>query len=188
VIGLETIVTDYDNRTVVAPPSYERIDRFTHLLEAAQGVDQTKLPPSITNHIREYLTMMGITAPSHSDIKAALRRLALSHSRYETYYHCVPRLHYMITGTYPKQMSSEIMCRLHEMFKICQPSIDRHTPSDRKSAISYSFVINKLLQLCGAAEWTEHFPLLKGVEGRFKLEQVWKEVCAEMGWEYQSSF
>jgi len=186
VLGVESIGAWSDTSSLVTKSSYERMPHFTHLLEAAQGIDRVKLPQTLVSDVCEFIRYNGFENSVES-IRFALKSLACSHPRYETFYPSAPRILYLITGNIHPQMSDETMATLHQMFKKAQPVLDRHT-THRKSAISYPYIIHKLLEIIGEYEWMNHFKLLKSRGPLFKLDVIWRQVCEELGWPFNSSF
>ena len=60
------------------------------------------------------------------------------------------------------------------MFNVVSSMYDKYRPSDRKSFLSYSFVLKKLLIMLGKVEYAKYIPQLKTHSKQKELERVWE--------------
>jgi hypothetical protein len=70
------------------------------------------------------------------------------------------------------------------MFNQVQAPFERHCPADRKNFLSYSYVLYKFCELLSEDEYLPCFPLLKSKEKLYKQDQIWKNICSDLKWEY----
>jgi hypothetical protein len=84
-------------------------------------------------------------------------------------------------------MPPEMEERLTLMFEAVSRVFDRHRGS-RKSCPSYAFILNKLCSLLGQHAWAERFPLVKTKSILYAMDCFWRDVCADLGWPFESSF
>jgi hypothetical protein len=60
----------------------------------------------------------------------------------------------------------------------------KHSPLHRKNFLSYSYVLHKFIQLLGKNEYLKYFPLLKSRDKLHQQEQIWKNICEELNWQF----
>ena len=74
--------------------------------------------------------------------------------------------------------------KFRQMFKECQEPFTLHCPKDRKNFLSYSYTLYKFFQLLDKKEFLVYFPLLKSREKLFEQENIWKNICKELNWDF----
>jgi AraC-like DNA-binding protein len=116
---------------------------------------------------------------TQAKIKEILKKLS-----YNKYYEHAPFITHRITGVPNPHLSIELEEKLREMFKEIQVPFLKHAPANRKNFLSYSYVLNKLLQLLGEDKYLKHFHLLKSREKLASQEQIFKKIAKELGWEF----
>ena len=57
-------------------------------------------------------------------------------------------------------------------------------PNKRKNYLSYNYVMYKFFQLLELDEYLHHFQLLKSRTKLHQQDQIWKNICNDLGWEY----
>jgi hypothetical protein len=70
------------------------------------------------------------------------------------------------------------------MFKEIQVPFLKHSPLYRKNFLSYSYVIHKFIQILEKDEYLKFFPLLKSRDKLHQQEQIWKNICIDLGWKF----
>lgn len=112
-------------------------------------------------------------------IKEILKRL-----KSNKYYEHVPHIINKLNGIPIPHFEPDLEEKLRTMFKMIQPSFLKHAPINRKNFLSYSYVLHKLLQLLGKDEYLLSFPLLKSREKLYQQDQIFKKICADLGWQF----
>jgi hypothetical protein len=56
--------------------------------------------------------------------------------------------------------------------------------SQRKNMLSYSYVMRKCCQLIGVDDLLPYLPLLKSRTKVEQLDNMWREICNDLGWEF----
>ena len=74
--------------------------------------------------------------------------------------------------------------KLLEMFNDIQGPFEKWCPKNRKNFLSYSYTLYKFFQLIDKNEYLIYFPLLKSREKLFEQENIWKDICKELGWKF----
>jgi hypothetical protein len=112
-------------------------------------------------------------------IKEILKRL-----KSNKYYEHVPHIINKLNGIPIPHFESDLEEKLRTMFKMIQPSFLRHAPINRKNFLSYSYVLNKFLQLLGKDEYLISFPLLKSRDKLYLQDQIFKKICEDLQWQF----
>ena len=165
--------------------SYKRLNHFNEWISQVQGKETTTVPDAVLETITAQLRSERIsdmsTVTSHT-VKRILKRHKLSRYFEHASYICN-----RLCGVKSPQFSPELEEKLRSMFQEIQAPFLRHSPPNRSNFLSYSYVLHKMLYLLGEDELLPHFPLLKS---RFKLlsqENVWREICNDLGWAFYPS-
>ena len=112
-------------------------------------------------------------------IKEILKRL-----KSNKYYEHVPHIINKLNGIPIPHFESDLEEKLRTLFKMIQPSFLRHAPANRKNFLSYSYVLNKFLQLLGKDEYLISFPLLKSRDKLYLQDQIFKKICEDLQWQF----
>ena len=60
----------------------------------------------------------------------------------------------------------------------------QHCPNNRKNFLSYSYVLHKFCELIELDDLLIYFPLLKSREKLQQQDQIWKDICKSLKWQY----
>jgi len=170
---------DIDNN-IVYP--YKRENHFNEWINQFQAKEITTVPQVIIDDLRLELKKQKITKPAditHKKIKELLKKLS-----YNKYYEHIPYITIILHGSKPPTMSKELEDKLRIMFYAIQKPFDKSCPGNRVNFLSYSYVLYKFCELLGEDEYLQFFPLLKSREKLYKHDQIWKQITAELKWEY----
>ena len=183
----EFILMDSDRPSYKDPPrensyyAYKRINHFNELLAQFQAKESTEIPPEVFDAILVELKKERITDISNLKIKKIreiLRKLKIN--KYEH----IPTIIYRLNGNNAPIMNRETEERLRHMFKEIQPSFQKHCPKNRRNFLSYHYVLYKFCELLEMDQFLHCFPLLKNRDKLYQQDNVWKNICAEMQWEF----
>ncbi|KAG5179798.1 poxvirus late transcription factor VLTF3 like-domain-containing protein [Tribonema minus] len=116
---------------------------------------------------------------SQDEVRIILKRLSLS-----ALYNHSTRIWTLITGNQPPSLSETQENDLVTMFAMLQTSFERNKPKERRNMLSYSYVLKQCALLLGYDEIAAAFKLLKSKEKIQFQDQVWKLICADLGWRY----
>tara|TARA_B100000900_G_scaffold416264_1_gene450715 strand:+ start:124 stop:1332 length:1209 start_codon:yes stop_codon:yes gene_type:complete len=185
---IEFIQTDNERPSYKDPPkeisyfSYNRINHFNEWINQVQGRECTEIPEEVYDKI--YLELKkekieNMATLNYDKIKTILKKIKVN-----KYYEHIPYILNRITGKTNPQLTPDLEEKLRNMFKEIQVPFLKHSPSNRKNFLSYSYVLHKFLELLGEDEFLQYFPLLKSREKLHQQEQVWKKICEELGWQF----
>ena len=187
--GDETfILIDSDKPSYKDPPrevcyfAYKRINHFNEWLAQFQAKESTDIPQDVYNQIISELKKERIedmkTLTPHK-LREILKKL-----KKNKYYEHVPHIINRLNGEPPPTISRETEEELRRMFKEIQIPFHKFCPKSRKNFLSYSYVLHKFVQLLELDEFTECFILLKSREKLHQQDQIWKEICNYLKWQY----
>ena len=187
--GDETkIIIDSDKPSYKDPPreisyfAYKRINHFNEWLAQFQAKESTDIPKQVYDEILIELKkerIININKLTHKKLREILKKL-----KKNKYYEHIPHIINKLNGIPPPIMSREIEEELRRMFKEIQIPFHKHCPENRKNFLSYSYVLHKFVQLLELDQFTSCFVLLKSREKLHQQDQIWKNICYELKWEF----
>lgn len=187
----DSIIIDSDKPSYKDPPreisyfAYKRINHFNEWLAQFQAKESTEIPKEVFDKIlveikKERIENMACLTPLK--LREILKKLKLN-----KYYEHVPHIINRLNGLPAPVMTRETEEKLRMMFKEIQTPFLKHCPRDRKNFLSYSYVLHKFVQLLELDEFLVCFPLLKSREKLHQQDQIWKNICDELQWEFIKS-
>lgn len=165
--------------------SYKRINHFNEWISQIQAKESTDIPEEIFEKIVQEIKKEKIKEPasiSYNKMREILKKLQ-QNKYYEHIYYII----YRLNGTSPPNFSPELEEKLRNMFKEIQGPFLKHCPKNRKNFLSYSYVLFKFCQLLEKDEFLKHFTLLKSREKLHVQDQIWRNICEEVNWEFIQS-
>ena len=187
--GEETsILIDSDKPSYKDPPrevcyfAYKRINHFNEWLAQFQAKESTDIPHDVYDEILMELKKERLLNMNNL-IKKKLREI-LKKLKKNKYYEHIPHIINKLNGKPPPIMSRETEEELRRMFKEIQIPFHKYCPPDRKNFLSYSYVLHKFVQLLELDEFLNCFLLLKSREKLHQQDQIWKQICEHLKWEY----
>ena len=186
--SIQNLLTDNEKPSYKDPPkeisyfSYKRINHYQEWLNQIQGKETTDIPDEIFDRIMLELKKQRITNVQELNrrkVKDILKKL-----RINKYYEHIPYILNRITGIPNPNLTQDLEEKLRNMFKEIQVPFLKHSPLNRKNFLSYSYVIHKFIQLLKKDEYLKYFPLLKSRDKLHQQEQIWKNICQDLGWTF----
>ena len=183
-----TIVIDSDKPSYKDPPrevsyfAYKRINHFNEWLAQFQAKESTDIPQDVYDNIIIELKKERIT--NMADLTPKKLREILKKLKKNKYYEHIPHIINKLNGIPPPVMSRETEEELRRMFKEIQIPFHKYCPPNRKNFLSYSYVLHKFVQLLELDEYLKCFMLLKSREKLHQQDQIWKNICAHLKWQY----
>lgn len=162
--------------------SYDRKNHFNEWIAQFQAKESTSVPTEVIEQLKLEFKKQRITYASevtHGKVRALLKKLKLN-----KYYEHVPYITTIINGINPPCMPQALEDKLRLMFCHIQGPFQKHCPGDRKNFLSYSYVLYKFCELLSEDSYLKCFPLLKDKSKVYKHDQIWKNICDELKWEY----
>lgn len=162
--------------------SYKRINHFNEWLAQFQGKENTDICDdvyfNIKNEIKKNINM-DVKDITYNQVKEILKKLD-----YNKYYENIPYLINIISGKKTPRLTRGEEEILRSLFKEIQIPFMNNCPSTRKNFLSYSYVLHKFCQLLEYDNLLSYFPLLKSREKLQQQDEIWKNICKDLKWEY----
>jgi len=162
--------------------SYKRINHFNEWLAQFQGKENTEIPPEIYKSINEEIKRninMNVKEITYKQVREILKKLG-----FNKYYEHIPYLINIISGKESPKLTRKEEEILRSLFKEIQIPFVKYCPPTRKNFLSYSYVLHKFCQLLEYDTLLIYFPLLKSREKLQQQDEIWKNICKELKWEY----
>ena len=182
---METIIFDEDVQIKDYSP-YKRLNRFREWLNAFQAKQSPEISEQIYRDIIAELNSKRVTDLSTLDrtkMRGILKKLK--------YNHLYEHIHYIInklSGLPPPKITRDMEKMFTRMFLMIQDPWMKYKPADRKNFLSYSFVLHKFCELLELDHLLDCFPLHKQLDILMENDGIWKKICADLNWDFISSF
>ena len=182
------ILIDSDKPSYKEPPrevsyfAYKRINHFNEWLAQFQAKESTDIPQDVYDQIllelkKERITDMKLLSPGK--LREILKKL-----KKNKYYEHVPHIINRLNGEPPPTINRETEEELRRMFKEIQIPFHKFCPKTRKNFLSYSYVLHKFVELLELDEFIPCFMLLKSREKLHQQDQIWKQICEYLKWQF----
>lgn len=160
--------------------AYKRINHFKEIIAQFQGKETTQIPPEVIENIKLQIKKerIDLSQITNHKTKEILKKLG-----YNKYYEHIPFIKDKL-GIKPPIMSPELEETLCNLFVELQSPYSKFCPDDRVNFLNYYYTAYKLCELLGEDQYLEHFPMLKDREKRIEQDTIWKNICAELDWEF----
>ena len=185
----EFILIDSEKPSYKDPPreityfAYKKSNHFNEWLAQFQAKENTDIPNDIIESVLSELRKERIRDPKRvkkEKIREILQKLKLS-KMYDHVQQIKNRIQQQMTSL---TLSKEIEEKLQHMFKEIQPAFIKYCPKGRSNFLSYPYVLYKMCQLLEMDEFLPCFQLLKSREKLYQQDQVWQQICRELGWQF----
>ena len=160
--------------------AYKRINHFREILAQFQAKETTQIPDEVIDNIVQQIKKerIDLTQMNNKRTKEILKKLG-----YNKYYEHIPFIKDKL-GIKPPIMSSELETTLCNLFMEIQGPYAKFCPDDRVNFLNYYYTVYKLCELLNQNHFLPYFPMLKDREKRIEQDEIWKNICEELGWEY----
>ena len=179
-------VIDNDKPSYKEPPkevtfyAYKRINHFREVLAQFQAKQSTQIPDEVIENIRTQIKKERITVQQIDNKKA---KEILKKMGYNKYYEHIPFIKDKL-GIKPPVMSPQLEETLCSMFMKIQAPYAKFCPSSRVNFLNYYYTVYKLCELLDQRQFLPFFPMLKDREKRIEQDEIWRNICGELDWEF----
>ena len=183
-----SILIDSDKPSYKDPPrevtyfSYKRINHFNEWLAQFQAKETTDIPQEVYDEILSELKKERVR--EMNNLQPAKIREILKKLKKNKYYEHVPHIINKMNGISPPVITRETEETMRRMFKEIQIPFHKFCPKDRKNFLSYSYVLHKFVELLELDEFIQCFMLLKSREKLHQQDQIWKQICNYLNWQF----
>ncbi|MBI96619.1 hypothetical protein CL656_05685, partial [bacterium] len=179
-------LVDNDKPSYKEPPkeisfyAYKRINHFREIIAQFQAKETTDIPDEIIEKIKnqikkERLDLKDIT---NKKTKEILKKLNLN-----KYYEHIPFIKDKL-GIKPPIMTPQLETTLCNLFMEIQEPYSKYCPKDRVNFLNYYYTIYKLCELLDQRQFLPYFPMLIDREKKIEQDMIWKNICADLDWDY----
>jgi hypothetical protein len=160
--------------------AYKRINHFREILAQFQAKETTQIPDEVIENIIQQIKKerIDLSHMTNKRTKEILKKLG-----YNKYYEHIPFIKDKL-GIKPPIMSSELENMLCNLFMDIQGPYAKFCPDDRVNFLNYYYTVYKLCELLNQHHFLPYFPMLKDREKRIEQDEIWKNICEELQWEY----
>jgi len=160
--------------------AYKRINHFREILAQFQAKETTQIPEKVIEDIKLQIKKERIDLKTLTNNKAKeiLKKLG-----YNKYYEHIPFIKDII-GIKPPVMTPELEDTLCNLFMDIQGPYAKFCPDDRVNFLNYYYTVYKLCELLDQNQFLPYFPMLKDREKRIEQDNIWKQICNELEWEF----
>ena len=160
--------------------AYKRINHFREILAQFQAKETTQIPEEVLENIKNQIRKERIEVKSLNNKKAKeiLKKLG-----YNKYYEHIPFIKDKL-GIKPPVMTPDLEDSLCNLFMEIQGPYAKFCPDDRVNFLNYYYTVYKLCELLDQAQFLPYFPMLKDREKRIEQDEIWKQICEELNWEF----
>lgn len=162
--------------------SYKKENHFNEWMLQFQAKESTTVPEKVISDVREEIKKQKLGKVEHPKVREILKKL-----KYNKFYEHAPYIAMVVSGNTPPVMPQELEDRLRLMFHQIQAPFKKHCPGDRINFLSYSYVLYKFCELLGEDQYLKCFPLLKSNDKLYKHDQIWRNICDDLRWQFIST-
>jgi hypothetical protein len=183
-----TYIVDSSKPSNKEPPNevsytaYIRLNHFKEILSQFQAKETTQIPESVIEDIKRRIKKERIKdyakELNYDKMREILRKLG-----YNKYFEHIQYIN-SIFGIRPPIMSDELHETLCVLFIEIQKPWALHCPPDRTNFFNYTYTLYQLCVLLDQTQYLPYIPLLRDLIKQRQMDLIWKEVCAELGWQY----
>jgi hypothetical protein len=161
--------------------AYKRINHFREILAQFQAKETTQIPDDVFENIKiqykkERLSLKQLE--DNNNVKDILKKLG-----YNKYYEHIPFIKDKL-GIKPPVMKVELEETLCNLFMEIQNSYAKFCPDNRVNFLNYYYTLYKLCELLEQDKFLSFFPMLKDPEKRIEQDNIWKQICNDLRWEF----
>ena len=185
-----SVISDYlvehDKPSYKEPPkevsfyAYKRINHFREIIAQFQAKESTHIDDEVIENIKKQIKKERIELHQLTNDKT---KQILKNLGYNKYYEHISFIKEKL-GIFPPRMSMELEQKLCNLFLEIQKPYAKYCPIDRVNFLNYYYVLYKLCELLREDEYLPYFYMLKDPEKRNEQDEIWKEICKDLYWEF----
>jgi len=65
-----------------------------------------------------------------------------------------------------------------------QVPYSKYCPQGRVNFLNYYYTVYKLCELLDQKQFLPYFPMLKDREKRIEQDEIWKNICQDLNWQF----
>jgi hypothetical protein len=180
------ILVDNDKPSYKEPPkevcfyAYKRINHFREILAQFQAKETTEIPEEVIINLKNQIKKerIELSQITNKKTKDFLKKLG-----YNKYYEHIPFIKDKL-GIKPPIMTPELEEILCNLFMDIQVPYSKYCPQGRVNFLNYYYTVYKLCELLDQKQFLPYFPMLKDREKRIEQDEIWKNICQDLNWQF----
>ena len=162
---------------------YKRYDSFKTILNQFFYGGKRVIPDDIMKTIMDeihdetnilYNYTIPITIPI---LECILKRNELTRYKDSIYF-----IYFKLSGVLFPHINTKEYNMMLNIFNVVSNIYDKYKPKDRKSFLSYPFVLKQILIVLGKNDYAKYIPQLKTKSKQKELERIWKLITKDPEW------
>jgi hypothetical protein len=160
--------------------AYKKINHFKEIIAQFQGKETTQIPDDVIEQIKLQIKKerIELSALNHNKTKEILKKLDLN-----KYYEHIAFIKNKL-GIKPPIFSPELEETLYNLFIEIQPAYAKACPNYRVNFLNYYFCLYKFCELLDEKQYLSDIPMLKDKEKLIEQDEIWKDICLQLDWEF----
>lgn len=158
--------------------TYDRVTHLDEWLRRFQAKEHRNIPQEIIDKVileAHKERIKDLNQLTEDKVKKYLKKLEL-----KDYYDNVISIINRINKRQSFVLTPEIESKIKEMFKLIQIPFEKYKPKNRKSMLSYSYLLNKFFLILDLPEFSKYFFLLKSADKLRQQDEIFKKIIDEM--------
>jgi len=159
---------------------YKREVHFRSWLARLQGKESRRVPYAVIDQVRELFVKDGIKSVHYWIVRGALKKLKLTR-----WYGNVVQIMKELRGKPLFELTARHEQELLCLFLSLRNVFDKVADNKRVNMLHYPYVIRKLCEQMGWYGMARVIPMLKSTTRIQSQDAIWREVCAQKGWDFK---
>jgi hypothetical protein len=179
-------LVEHDKPSYKEPPkevsfyAYKRINHFREIIAQFQAKESTNIDEEVIENIKKQIKKERISLDQLTNDKT---KQILKNLGYNKYYEHISFIKEKL-GIFPPRMTVELEQKLCNLFMEIQKPYSKYCPVDRVNFLNYYYVLYKLCELLREDKYLPYFYMLKDPEKRNEQDEIWKNICKDLQWEF----
>ena len=164
---------------------YEKKNHFMEIWTQKQAKQNTVLPKNVMDAIYEQIKrrrIKDLTKIDEKIIKEFLKRT--NNAQYYEQSYCILK---EINNETELNFNDKLTNKVFYMFLEYEKAYEETKDINRKSSISYNYVIHKILELLNCNDYKKRFNLPKDINKIIEYDIIWKKICNLNNWNFINS-
>ena len=162
---------------------YKRYDNFKTILEQFFYGRKRVVPDDVMKAIRNEICnrdniLYNYTIP----ITIPILEFILMRNKMIKYKNSIYFIYFKLSGVPLPYITIEERDMMLNVFNVVSNIYDKYKPNDRKSFLSYPFVLKQILIVLGKNDYAKYIPQLKTKSKQKELERIWELITKDPEW------
>ena len=162
---------------------YKRYDNFKTILEQFFYGRKQRVPDDVMKAIRNEICnrdniLYNYTIP----LTIPILECILKRNKMMKYKNSIYFIYFKLSGVPLPYITITEKDMMLNVFNVVSNIYDKYKPNDRKSFLSYPFVLKQILIVLGKNDYAKYIPQLKTKSKQKELERIWEVITKDPEW------